>query len=283
MPHQTPVIRRVDALRSYVSEWRQAGKSVALVPTMGALHEGHLSLVKLAKRKADRTVVSIYVNPKQFSINEDLSRYPRDEAGDHTKLAMVGTDLVWAPTNSEIYPEGFSTHVIPNGCALPLEGEFRPEHFSGVATVCSKLFLIVQPDLAIFGKKDFQQLCVIRQLVRDLNFPLKILAADISRDKDGLARSSRNVYLSTRERKIAPGLYQTINEVAISIKKGTPVNKAIGRGKMTLLKLGFKKVDYLAVCDSETLQPYSAENKKSGRVLAAVWLGKTRLIDNVSL
>lgn len=277
------IIRNVRTLRSIISEWRKEKKTIALVPTMGALHEGHLSLVNLAKRKADKIIVSIFVNPKQFAENEDLSRYPRDEKGDHQKLSSLKTDLIWAPSNSEMYPEGFSTSVVPQGSALPLEGEFRPNHFTGVATVCIKLFFQTTPDFALFGEKDYQQLCVIRQLVRDLNLPLKIVAGAISREKDGLARSSRNVYLSANERKIAPQLYGALNSIAKKVKNGAQIDKVIDETKKILLISGFQKIDYIAVCNAHTLGPYIPKSKMAGRILAAAWLGRTRLIDNISI
>jgi pantoate--beta-alanine ligase len=275
------IVRTLKALRSAVQTWRSAGESIALVPTMGALHDGHLTLVKLAKRKADRSVVSIFVNPTQFGPAEDLSRYPRDEAGDGKKLGVAGADLIWAPTVEEMYPQGFSTAVVPKGAALPLEGEFRPHHFAGVATVCTKLFLQVAPDMAIFGEKDYQQLCVIRQLVRDLNLPLKIVAAPTSRDRDGLARSSRNAYLTPEERAAAPALNRALHGIAAIAAKGGPLNKAIDVATNDLLQAGFAKVDYLAVREAETLQPYLPKSGRPGRVLGAAWLGSTRLIDNI--
>jgi pantoate--beta-alanine ligase len=275
------IVRTVKALRAAVAGFRTAGESVALVPTMGALHDGHLTLVRLAKRKAQRAVVSIFVNPTQFGPTEDLSRYPRDEAGDRAKLGAVGADLIWAPAAGEMYPDGFATTVTPKGAALPLEGEFRPHHFAGVATVCTKLFSQVTPNVAIFGEKDYQQLCVIRQLVRDLDLPLKIVPAPTSRDRDGLARSSRNAYLTPQERAAAPALNRAIMGVAAIAARGGLVNKAIEVATHDLLQAGFAKVDYVAVRDAETLEPFDAKAARPGRVLAAAWLGSTRLIDNV--
>ncbi|MFM7084634.1 MAG: pantoate--beta-alanine ligase [Hyphomicrobium sp.] len=283
MQETTKIIRKINALRSIISTWRQEKKTIALVPTMGALHEGHLSLIKIAKQKADKVIVSIFVNPKQFSQNEDLTRYPRDEKGDRYKLSSIMTDLIWAPSISEIYPDNFSTFVIPQGCALSLEGEFRPDHFTGVATVCTKLFSQTMPDYAIFGEKDYQQLCVIRQLVRDLNLPLSIVSGKISREKDGLARSSRNLYLTTKERGIAPALYSALKTIAKNAKYEANLDKAINLAKKELLDAGFRKIDYLAVRDAHTLGPYIPSSKTDGRILAAAWLGKTRLIDNISL
>lgn len=277
------IVRTVKALRSAVQKWRAAGESVALVPTMGALHDGHLTLVTLARRKADRTVVSIFVNPTQFGPTEDLSRYPRDEVGDAKKLGAAGTDLIWAPTAEEMYPEGFATTIVPEGAALPLEGEFRPHHFGGVATVCTKLFSQVTPDVAIFGEKDYQQVCVIRQTVGDLNLPVKIVAGPTSRDSDGLARSSRNAYLTADERAAAPALNRALKGIAAIAAKGGLINKAIDVATHDLLQAGFRKVDYLAVCDAETLAPFESKAERPGRVLGAAWLGTTRLIDNIAV
>jgi pantoate--beta-alanine ligase len=276
-------VRTIKDLRRAISQFRKAGESVALVPTMGALHDGHLALVKLALKKADRAVVSIFVNPTQFAPGEDLSRYPRDEAGDRRKLASVGTDLIWAPAPAEMYPEGFATRIEPGGAAKGLEGEFRPHHFGGVATVCCKLFSAVTPDVAIFGEKDYQQLSVVRQMVRDLNLPLKIVALPTVREKDGLALSSRNAYLTPQERAVAPALHRAIQGIALVAKKGGLVNKAIDAARHDLLAVGFAKVDYIEIRDAETLAPFVAKSGRAGRILAVAWLGKTRLIDNVAI
>jgi pantoate--beta-alanine ligase len=262
-------------LRAVVAEWRQSGHGVALVPTMGALHEGHLTLVRTGLTRAARVVVSIFVNPTQFAPHEDLDRYPRDEAGDVAKLAGAGASLVWAPTVDEMYPEGAATRIEVQGAALPLEGEFRPHHFGGVATVCCKLFSAATPDVALFGEKDFQQLAVVRQMVRDLNLPLEIMGVPTAREADGLALSSRNAYLSAEERRVAPLLYKAIADVA----RGTDPAEVSQR----LLSVGFTKIDYITVRDAATFAPYDAKSGHPGRVLAAVWLGKTRLIDNVAV
>ncbi|HEX2840329.1 pantoate--beta-alanine ligase [Hyphomicrobium sp.] len=267
-------VRTIAELRQQIADWRAAGQSVALVPTMGALHAGHIALVGAALALADRAVVSIFVNPTQFAPNEDLARYPRDEAGDVAKLAGAGAHLVWAPTVSEMYPEGFATRIVVEGAALPLEGAFRPHHFGGVATVVCKLLSAVTPDLALFGEKDFQQLAVIRQMVRDLALPVTIRGIATVREDDGLALSSRNAYLSADERYIAPMLYKVISEVA----RGRDPAEA----SEALLAAGFTKVDYVEVRDAETLVPFVRGSGRPGRVLAAVWLGKTRLIDNVA-
>jgi pantoate--beta-alanine ligase len=283
MPAPPRIVRTVRALRAAVGAWRSADERIALVPTMGALHDGHLTLVRLARRRADRAIVSIFVNPTQFAPTEDLSRYPRDEAGDRLKLGAAGCDLIWAPTPATMYPEGFSTTIVPKGAALPLEGEFRPHHFAGVATVCAKLFIQVAPDVAVFGEKDYQQLCVVRQIVRDLDLPLTIAAAPTSRDADGLARSSRNAYLAADERAAAPALHRAILGIAATVTRGGLVNKAIAVAERDLIEAGFRKVDYLAVRDAQTLDPLEPKSGRPGRVLAAAWIGATRLIDNVPI
>ncbi len=276
-------VRKITALRRTIAGWRAAGDTIALVPTMGALHEGHLSLVRLAKKKAPRVAVSIFVNPTQFAATDDLSRYPRDEAADRAKLSALGVDLVWAPDVAEMYPDGFATAMEPKGVALPLEGEFRPGHFAGVATIVLKLFNQVSPDVAIFGEKDFQQLAVIRQTVRDLNLDVKIIGAPTAREKDGLARSSRNVYLSAEQRAAAPALYRALVGLSAIAAKGGLINKAIDIAKRDLGGAGFKKIDYIAVADAETFGPFDTKSGRPGRVLAAAWLGRTRLIDNVKI
>ena len=283
MSKSLKIVRTVKDLRKHVGKWRTDGKSVALVPTMGALHDGHLGLVKLAKKKADRVVVSIFVNPTQFAPTEDLSRYPRDEAGDLGKLDGVGADLVWAPTVDEMYPDGFSTAIVAGSASEGLDGAIRPQHFGGVATVCCKLFSQVTPDIAIFGEKDYQQLIVLRQMVRDLNLPLKLIGAPTKRAKDGLALSSRNAYLSEAERAIAPSLYAVLSEVAADVGAGADIPAAVANAKRKLLKAGFGSVDYIEVRDAETLAPVERAGAQPLRVLAAVRLGKTRLIDNVAV
>lgn len=277
------VIRTVKDLRKQTAKWRLSDKSIALVPTMGALHCGHLSLVELAAKKAARVVVSIFVNPTQFAPNEDLGRYPRDEAGDLDKLATVAADLVWCPSTDEMYGPNFATQIVPEGAAEGLEGEFRPHHFGGVATVCCKLFSQVTPGIAIFGEKDFQQLAVLKQMVRDLNLPLKIIGAPTMREKDGLALSSRNRYLSDEERKIAPTLYKIVSELAEKVGDGADIASSASNARIKLRAAGFSKVDYLDVRDAETLRAVVDPSERNLRVLAAAWLGKTRLIDNVAV
>jgi pantoate--beta-alanine ligase len=277
----TIAVRTVSDLRHSLAPWRKAGERVALVPTMGALHEGHLSLVALAKSKADRVVASIFVNPIQFGPREDFHRYPRDEAGDLAKLEKAGASLVFAPGTAEMYPQGFGTRVRVADLTEDLCGASRPNHFDGVATVVTKLLLQCAPDLAVFGEKDYQQLLVIKRLVSDLNIPVEILGGPIVRAKDGLALSSRNAYLSPSERKTAPLLYQAIVAVANDLSKGRGADDAAGAGRFKLEAAGFR-VDYVAVRDPETLKPLLGPVQQA-RVLAAVHLGRTRLIDNVAV
>jgi pantoate--beta-alanine ligase len=272
-------IRTVHDLRARVAEWRKADKTVALVPTMGAIHAGHLSLVALAKGNADRVVTSLFVNPLQFGPREDFHAYPRDEARDSAALAAAGSDLLYAPNSTEMYPPGFTTKVSVSDITEDLCGASRPNHFDGVATVVTKLLLQCAPDKAIFGEKDYQQLLVIRRLVCDLDIPVEIIGGEIVREGDGLALSSRNTYLSPAERKVAPLIYQTIREVAAQLERGRGADDAALAGRFKLEAAGFR-VDYVAVRDPETLRPLHGPVKQA-RVLAAVHLGKTRLIDNV--
>jgi pantoate--beta-alanine ligase len=307
------IVRTVSELRRIVAGWGRAGQRIALVPTMGALHAGHLALVRRAAKGADRTIVSIFVNPSQFGPAEDLGRYPRDEAGDLAKLGSQACDLVWAPTAKEMYPDGFATRVVPGGAALGLETDFRPHFFTGVATVCCKLFSAAAPDAAVFGEKDYQQLCVIRQMVRDLDLPVEILAEPTVREADGLALSSRNAYLTAEERAIAPALQHILAGVAAKaaeIARGggaqaaarapravplvrdpretaqEPQLPALERlceeAVVALGAAGFTKVDYVAVREAESLKTVGAPTERPLRVLAAAWLGGTRLIDNRS-
>ena len=279
MTRVIPIVRTVAELRADRAKWRKAGEKIALVPTMGAMHQGHLSLVALAKEKADRAVVSIFVNPIQFGPREDFHLYPRDEAGDLAKLAAAGADLVFIPDVAEMYPAGFSTRINVGDLTEDLCGAARPNHFDGVATVVAKLLLQCAPDVAIFGEKDYQQLLVIRRMVRDLNLPVEILGGPIVREKDGLALSSRNAYLSPAERRIAPLLHQTITQVAADLANGRGADDAAEAGRFKLEAAGFR-VNYVAVRDPETLKPLHGPVKEA-RVLAAAFLGKTRLIDNL--
>jgi pantoate--beta-alanine ligase len=282
-PRSVKVVRTVQDVRRAVAAWRKAGDTIALVPTMGALHDGHLTLVRAAEAKAKRVVVSIFVNPTQFAPTEDLARYPRDEAGDLARLAGVAADLVWSPEPAEMYPPGFATSIEPKGAALGLEGEFRPHHFGGVATVCCKLFGQVTPDFALFGEKDFQQLAVIRQMVRDLDLPLRIVGVPTVREADGLALSSRNRYLSPEQRAVAPALNAALRGLAERVASGGRVASAVKSAITSVERAGFTKIDYIAVRDAETLGEWKPSSGRPGRILAAVWLGQTRLIDNIAV
>jgi len=273
----------VQDLRRRVAAWRAAGERVALVPTMGALHEGHLSLVRLGQTRARRTVTSIFVNPTQFAPTEDFNTYPRTFEDDLAKLAGVGCDLVWAPTAPEMYPQGFATRVVPAGAAEGLESDFRPHFFGGVATVCCKLFTQSGADFACFGEKDYQQLCVVQQMARDLDLPVEILPGETIREPDGLAMSSRNRYLTADERSRAVTIHHVIRAVAQAAAEGQGYEAAIAEGSAKLAAAGFATIDYIAVRDAETLKDWDRASGRPGRVLAAAWLGKTRLIDNMAV
>ncbi|HJS79670.1 MAG TPA: pantoate--beta-alanine ligase [Vitreimonas sp.] len=276
-----PVVRDVPALRLAVSAWRKQGLSVGLVPTMGALHEGHLSLVRAAKAQCQRVVASLFVNPKQFAPHEDFERYPRDEAGDSQLLAGVGCDLLYAPERAAMYPEGFTTNVLVPSLSTMLEGEFRPHFFGGVATVVAKLLLQGLPDHAFFGEKDYQQLLVIRRMVRDLDIPVAIHGCPTVREHDGLAMSSRNAYLTADERRIAVRLNLILHDAIKEVHAGEPIEEAEAEARRHLVASGFTSVDYVAIRDAETLAPVS--DLAHARILAAAWLGKTRLIDNMAV
>jgi pantoate--beta-alanine ligase len=280
MSQSIATVRTVKDLRAQVAKWRQAGEPIALVPTMGALHAGHLSLIAVAKDHAKHVVASIFVNPAQFGPKEDFKRYPRDEAGDVEKLAEAGVELVFIPDTTEIYPAGFATKVSLPSLTEDLCGAARPNHFDGVATVVTKLLLQCAPDVAVFGEKDYQQLLVIKQLVRDLNIPVQIVAGPIVREPDGLALSSRNGYLSPAERKTAPILYQVLSEAGAALANGVGCDAASSAGHFKLEGKGFR-VDYVAIRDPETLAPLSGPIRRPARVMGAVHLGTTRLIDNV--
>jgi pantoate--beta-alanine ligase len=282
MTKQPPIARTVDELRSTIAKWRKSGETIALAPTMGSVHGGHLSLIDVAKKRASRVVASVFVNPTQFGPREDFKRYPRDEEGDAEKLAGAGTDLVYAPSVEEMYPKGSSTSVKVANLSDDLCGGARPQHFEGVATVVTKLLMQAAPDIAVFGEKDYQQLIVIKSLVRDLFIPVEIIGAPIVREPDGLALSSRNVYLSAEERQRAPELFKIISKVAGDLADGRGCDDASGSGRFKLEAAGFR-VNYVAVRDSAMLGPLSGPVRVPARVLAAVYLGATRLIDNVAV
>ncbi|MBI4725535.1 MAG: pantoate--beta-alanine ligase [Rhodomicrobium sp.] len=280
MTTRLPVLRFTHQLRQTVQQWRRRGHKIALVPTMGGLHEGHLSLVRLAKKHAGRVVVSVFVNPTQFAPHEDYGNYPRNEERDWHKLQSVQADAMYAPDVHEIYPEDFATRVEVAGITQTLEGISRPHFFSGVTTVVTKLFLQCLPDIAIFSEKDYQQLLVIKRLVKDLNFPLNIVSAPIKREPDGLAMSSRNVYLNISERAVAPQLFAVLSDMGADLAAGRAIEDTVRQGKSRLENTGFR-IDYLEVRDAETLMPVETAVTAPARVLAAVHLGRTRLIDNV--
>jgi len=277
-----PVVRDVAALRNDIGAWRKAGLRVGLVPTMGALHEGHLSLVRVAKEKCDRVVATLFVNPRQFAPHEDFERYPRDEAGDAAMLAGAGCNLLYAPDRAAMYPEGFATNVIVSDVSTPLEGEFRPHFFGGVATVVTKLLLQALPDAAFFGEKDYQQLQVIKRMTRDLDIPVAIEGCATIREADGLAMSSRNAYLTADERRIAPRLNHIMHDAIKAARTGAPIAAVEAEASRHLTAAGFASVDYIAIRDAETLAPIS-DLARPARILAAAWLGKTRLIDNMAV
>ncbi len=277
-----PILRNVSELRQAINDWRAQGLSVGLAPTMGALHEGHLSLVRAAKARCDRAVASLFVNPKQFAPNEDFERYPRDEAGDAALLAGAGCDLLYAPEREAMYPEGFATSVIVANVSTSLEGEFRPHFFGGVATVVTKLLLQCLPDAAFFGEKDYQQLLVIKRLSRDLDIPVEIVGCPTVREGDGLAMSSRNAYLTAGERRIAAQLNAIMREAVKSVRAGAPIADAEAHAARRLTAAGFTCVDYFALREAETLAPVVNLSQPT-RILAAAWLGKTRLIDNMEV
>ncbi len=281
---QIAIVRTVADLRAQVASWKRAGERVALVPTMGALHEGHLSLIALAKTKADRVVASVFVNPTQFGPNEDFDAYPRGEARDAALLAGAGCDLLFAPTVGEMYPQGFATSVNVTGVSEPLDGAARPGHFAGVATVVSKLLLQCGPDVAVFGEKDFQQLQVIKRVVRDLDIPVEIVGAPSSRLEDGLARSSRNAYLSEPEREVAGRMNVALADAVRRLQAGEPVERVEATGIAALERAGFQRIDYFEVRNADDLShPGPGPLTVPGRVLAAAMIGKTRLIDNMAV
>jgi len=286
MPQASPtIVRTISDLRDHVAAWKAAGDQVALVPTMGALHDGHLTLIKLGQTKARRTVASVFVNPKQFAPHEDFDAYPRGEAADAEKLASVGCDLMFAPSAAEMYAPGFSTAISVSGVSEPLEGAARPQFFGGVATVVAKLLIQCQADYAVFGEKDYQQLQVIKRLVRDLDLPVEIVSAPTARAEDGLALSSRNAYLSAEERQIAAALPRALRAAALAVAAGGAIDEAEAAGKAALNAAGFGPIDYLDIREASDLSKLGPGpiGDAHGRILVAAWLGKTRLIDNMAV
>ena len=281
--HRPRTIGTLPALKRTVGDWRAQRDKIALVPTMGALHAGHISLVRLAQRRADRVIVSIFVNPSQFAPGEDLNAYPRTFAADLAALADLKADLVWAPTAETMYPPGFASRIVPAGpAAVGLEDAYRPHFFAGVATVVAKLLIQCEPDIAIFGEKDYQQLKVVTQLARDLDLKARIIGAPIVREADGLALSSRNRYLSPGERATAPALYQVLKDCAAQIAAGKPIAGVLEKGRAAMTDAGFV-LDYLEARNANTLAPVTSANQEPVRLLVAARLGKTRLIDNIAV
>jgi pantoate--beta-alanine ligase len=275
------IVSTIAELRARVARWRADGARIGLVPTMGALHAGHLSLVRETGKHCGKTVVSIFVNPAQFAPHEDFDRYPRTLDADCEKLGGA-TDLVFAPAMREMYPDGFATKIEVGGPSVGLETDFRPHFFGGVATVVAKLLIAAMPDYAIFGEKDYQQLLVIRRLTADLALPIEIAGGAIVREADGLAMSSRNAYLTPDERRVAGRLNLILNDTAMRLKHGDPVRTAEAFASAALLEAGFSAVDYVAVRDAETLSPIS-DLSRPARILCAAKIGATRLIDNMAV
>jgi pantoate--beta-alanine ligase len=277
------IVRTPAELRARLAEVRTGGLRTGLAPTMGALHAGHLSLIDAAKARADFVVASIFVNPTQFAPHEDFHAYPRDEAGDVALLAAAGCDLVYAPSAEAVYPPGFSTTISVAGVSAPLEGASRPHHFAGVATVVAKLLIQAGPDVAVFGEKDYQQLQVVRRLARDLDLMTEIVGAPIVRDRDGLALSSRNAYLTDDQRRIAPLLHETLARAAAALAGGASVSAIEAKSHAALTAGGFDQVDYFEVRGPDDLDRLGPSPLTGpARILAAARLGRTRLIDNLA-
>lgn len=274
------ILRSVADLRAQARSWRAAGEVIGVVPTMGALHEGHLSLARRARAECDRVITTIFVNPKQFNNPEDLKKYPRSEEADAALLATVPVDAIFAPPVEEVYPDGFITNVTMQGVAQPLEGYMRPGHFDGVATVVTKLFGMTLADKGYFGQKDWQQLQVVLRLVRDLNLAVDVVGCETIREDDGLAMSSRNVRLTAEGRAKAPVLYAAVTAAAADIRAGHADRMAIREAAETMRRAGFERVEYIELRDAETLMP-SDDPRRPRRMLAAAWIDGVRLIDNI--
>lgn len=277
-----PILRTVAELRACVRGWKRADETLGVVPTMGALHDGHLSLVQAAQRDCDRVIVTIFVNPKQFNNPDDLAKYPRTETADAALLAPLGVDAVFAPGADQVYPEGFASSVRVTGISERLEGLHRPGHFDGVATVVAKLFGMTLADRAYFGEKDWQQLQVVRRMAADLNIPTEVVACPTIREADGLARSSRNMRLTAEARAVAAALPLEMSAAAQAMRAGMPVPQALAAATAGLLAAGFERVDYMDLCDAETLLWIDRVDGPA-RLLAAAWVGGVRLIDNIAV
>jgi pantoate--beta-alanine ligase len=283
MSRSPTIVRTVPALRRAVDSLRARKATIALVPTMGALHDGHASLVRLAKRRANKVIVSIFVNPTQFAPSEDFSSYPRTWKADVAKLAAENVDLIWNPDVKTMYPDGFATRIAPEGPAtVGLEDRFRPHFFGGVATVVGKLFMQVRPDFAIFGEKDFQQLRVVTRMAGDLDLAVKVIGSKTVRERDGLAMSSRNVYLTPEQRGVATTLYRAMKQGAARLRAGDGIDAVMAGGAEMITTAGFV-LDYFEVRHAETLAPMTAAKDGPVRILVAAKLGNTRLIDNIAV
>ena len=283
MPPSPIIVRTIPALRRALDNWRVKNATTALVPTMGALHDGHVSLIRLAKRRAAKVIVSIFVNPTQFAPSEDFGSYPRTWRADVARLKAENVDLIWNPDVKTMYPEGFATRIIAEGPAIAgLEDRFRPHFFGGVATVVAKLFTQCRPDFAIFGEKDYQQLRVVSRMARDLDLGVKVIGSGTVRERDGLAMSSRNVYLSPENRRVAPALYGAMKESARRLRAGEDIRAAMAGGAGLIVGAGFV-LDYFEVRHAETLAPIASRKDGPMRILVAATIGKTRLIDNIAV
>jgi pantoate--beta-alanine ligase len=283
MSRSPMIVRTVPALRSALEGLRARKATIALVPTMGALHEGHVSLIRLAKRRATKVVVSIFVNPTQFAPSEDFSSYPRTWKADVARLTAENVDLIWNPGVKTMYPDGFATKILTEGpAAAGLEDRFRPHFFGGVSTVVGKLFTQVRPDFAVFGEKDFQQLRVVTRMASDLDLGVKVIGSRTVRERDGVAMSSRNVFLSPEQRRVAPELYRAMKESARRLRAGDDVEAAMAGGAELIVSAGFA-LDYFEVRHAETLAPVTSGEDGSMRILVAAKIGNTRLIDNVAV
>ena len=283
MSRSPMIARTVPALRRALDSTGSKKATIALVPTMGALHDGHVSLVRLAKRRATKVIVSIFVNPTQFAPSEDFGSYPRTLKADVARLAAENVDLIWNPDVKTMYPDGFATRIVPEGAATAgLEDRFRPHFFVGVATVVGKLFTQVRPDFAVFGEKDFQQLRVVSRMAGDLDLGVKVIGSKTVRERDGLAMSSRNVYLSAEQRLAAPVLYRAMKESAKRLRAGDDIRAAMAGGAELIVSAGFA-LDYFEVRHAETLAPISSVRDGPARILVAAKIGKTRLIDNIAV
>jgi len=275
-----PILRRLSDLRALTTQWHNNGETIGIVPTMGALHQGHLSLVEAAKTDTDRVIATIFVNPKQFNNPEDLAKYPRTETEDAEKLTPYGVDAIYVPDPEEIYPQGFATNISVAGLTDMMEGEFRPGHFDGVATVVAKLFLQTQADRAYFGEKDYQQLMIVRRMARDLDIPIEVIGCPTVRESSGLAMSSRNLLLSPEALDTAANKHRIMRAVAEALKEGAPFDPLAAQAEADLIAAGFEQVEYVQLRCADTLEPLTHASRPA-RLFAATWLDGVRLIDNI--